>query len=194
MDPQIVVGLLVDRSGFPLHIACFEGNKAETQTLLPVVQAFQAQYQITDMVVVADAGMLSEANLSTIDQAGLRFIVGSRTTKAPHDLGKHFHWYGTAFSDGQIIDTTTCRRGKPDPERLKTRAEPVWDPAVHPDAWRAIRQYSRKRAVRDNSDPHPANQPGPGHHRGPHTSQESSLRHPLRTASPSRRGLPPTRT
>ena len=33
VDPQIVVGLLVDRSGFPLEIGCFEGNKAETKTL-----------------------------------------------------------------------------------------------------------------------------------------------------------------
>nr|WP_026256582.1 hypothetical protein [Mycobacterium sp. 155] len=30
VDPQIVVGLLVDRSGFPSEIGCFEGNKAET--------------------------------------------------------------------------------------------------------------------------------------------------------------------
>ncbi|SMY13260.1 hypothetical protein BJEO58_02872 [Brevibacterium jeotgali] len=34
VDPQIVVGLLVDRSGFPLEIACYEGNKAETHTIL----------------------------------------------------------------------------------------------------------------------------------------------------------------
>ena len=27
IDPQIVVGLLVDRRGFPLEIGCFEGNK-----------------------------------------------------------------------------------------------------------------------------------------------------------------------
>jgi hypothetical protein len=32
VDPQIVVGLLVDRRGFPLEIGCFEGNKAETFT------------------------------------------------------------------------------------------------------------------------------------------------------------------
>ena len=32
VDPQIVVGLLVDRFGFPLEIGCFEGNKAETAT------------------------------------------------------------------------------------------------------------------------------------------------------------------
>jgi hypothetical protein len=29
VDPQVVVGLLVDRHGFPLEIGCFEGNKAE---------------------------------------------------------------------------------------------------------------------------------------------------------------------
>lgn len=29
VDPQIVVGLLVDSGGFPLEIGCFEGNKAE---------------------------------------------------------------------------------------------------------------------------------------------------------------------
>ena len=30
IDPQIVVGLLVDRGGFPLEIGCYEGNQAET--------------------------------------------------------------------------------------------------------------------------------------------------------------------
>ena len=150
VDPQIVVGLLVDRSGFPLEIACFEGSKAETLTILPVVKAFQDRHNIADMVVVADAGMLSDKNLTAIHEAGLRFIVGSRVTKAPHDLAKHFHWHGDNFSDGQVIDTITMRRNKLDPERVKTRREPVWDPDQHPDAWRAIWQYSRKRAVRDN--------------------------------------------
>jgi len=32
VDPQIVVGLLVDRHGFPLEIGCYEGNKAECDT------------------------------------------------------------------------------------------------------------------------------------------------------------------
>ncbi|EWT04985.1 transposase [Intrasporangium chromatireducens Q5-1] len=32
VDPQVVVGLLVDRAGFPLEIGCFEGNKAECDT------------------------------------------------------------------------------------------------------------------------------------------------------------------
>ncbi len=149
VDPQIVVGLLVDRTGFPLEIACFEGNKAETHTIIPVVKAFQERHQVADMVVVADAGMLSAANLDAINEAGLRFIVGSRVTRAPHDLAKHFHWHGTAFTDGQVIDTITQKRTVPDPDRLKTRKEPVWDPQQHPQAWRAVWQYSHKRAARD---------------------------------------------
>ncbi len=144
-----MVGLLVDRSGFPLEIACFEGSKAETHTIVPVIQAFQRRHQVADMVVVADAGMLSAANLQAIDQAGLRFVVGSRLTKAPLDLAKHFRWHGNAFADGQVIDTITMRRSAPDPKRLDTITEPVWDPDRYPLAWRAVWQYSRKRAVRD---------------------------------------------
>ena len=139
----------MDRTGFPLEIACFEGNKAETHTIIPVVKAFQDRHQVADMVVVADAGMLSAANLDAINEAGLRFIVGSRVTRAPHDLAKHFHWHGTAFTDGQVINTITQKRTAPDPDRLKTRKEPVWDPQQHPQAWRAIWQYSHKRAARD---------------------------------------------
>lgn len=150
VDPQIVVGLLVDRTGFPLEIGCFEGDKAETSTIIPIVKAFQERHQVADMVIVADAGMLSAANLKAINDAQLRFIVGARLAKAPFDLAKHFHWNGDAFSNGQIIDTITTRTGPPDPDRVRTRAEPVWNPQDHPGAWRAIWQYSKKRAVRDN--------------------------------------------
>ena len=58
VDPQITVGLLVARDGFPLDVHVFDGNKAETKTLIPVITAFQERHQISDMVVVADAGML----------------------------------------------------------------------------------------------------------------------------------------
>lgn len=67
VDPQIVVGLLVDRTGFPLEIACFEGNKAETRTIIPIVKAFQDRHGVADMVIAADAGMLSATNLDAID-------------------------------------------------------------------------------------------------------------------------------
>lgn len=150
VDPQVVVGLLVDRGGFPLEIGCFEGNKAETATIIPVVKAFQARHQLADMVVVADAGMLSATNLRELDEAQLRFIVGSRVTKAPADLTSHFRWHGDAFSDGQLIDTITPKTGHTSENSPTLRAEPVWDRNIHGGSWRAVWAYSTKRAVRDS--------------------------------------------
>ncbi|MEU2002271.1 IS1634 family transposase, partial [Rhodococcus sp. NPDC019627] len=152
VDPQIVVGLLVDRTGFPLEIGCFEGNKAETHTIVPIVRQFQARHDIAgvEMVVAADAGMLSAANLTALDEAGLKFIVGSRVTKAPGDLANHFHWNGDVFTDGQTIDTVTPRHGRSVVNDVKRRAEPAWNPGTHASSWRAVWQYSKRRAVRDN--------------------------------------------
>ena len=150
VDPQVIVGLLVDRAGFPLQVGCWEGNKAETTTIVPIVEAFQAAHGIEELVVVADAGMLSAANLAALDEARLRFIVGARTTRAPGDLEAHFRWEGDAFTDGQVIDTITPKRGL-NTERDKSReAEPVWDPVTHPGSWRAVWVYSKKRAARDS--------------------------------------------
>jgi transposase len=106
VDPQIQVGLLVDPSGFPLEVSCFEGNTAETSTLLPVLRGFQERHQVSDMVVVADAGMLSAKNLNALEDAGFSFIVGSRISKAPYDLAAHFDRHGNAFSDGQHLESS----------------------------------------------------------------------------------------
>ena len=53
VDPQVVVGLLVDQAGFPLQVGCWEGNKAETTTIIPIVEVFQAAHGIEELVVVA---------------------------------------------------------------------------------------------------------------------------------------------
>jgi transposase len=97
--------LLVDPSGFPLEVHCFEGNTAETSTLLPVLEAFRERHHGADLVVVADAGMLSAKNLNAIEDAGLSFIVGSRISKAPYDLAAHFERHGNAFTDGQVLES-----------------------------------------------------------------------------------------
>ena len=94
--------------------------------------------------------MLSAANLAALDEARLRFIVGARQVRAPGDLEAHFHWEGDAFTDGQVIDTITPRRGSRSERDKSRKAEPVWDPHTHPGSWRAVWVYSKKRAARDN--------------------------------------------
>lgn len=133
VDPQVQVGLLVDPGGFPLEVHLFEGNKAETTTLVPVLQRFQTRHGIADMVVVADAGMLSAANLNAIEDAGFSFIVGSRITKAPYDLADHFERHGNNFADGQTLESTRSMGAG-----VKARDR------------RVVYQYSFKREKRDN--------------------------------------------
>jgi DDE family transposase len=119
VDPQVTVGLLTDSGGFPLAVHLFEGNKAETKTVVPVLTDFRSQHpDATDVIVVADAGMLSAANLLALEEARFRFIVGSKSSKAPYDLADHMQRHGNAFADGQTLETTrTMGTGKKARER-----------------------------------------------------------------------------
>ena len=84
LEPQITVGLLTDASGFPLMVEAFEGNTAETTTMLPTLKAFMAAHKLADVTIVADAGMISAANKKAIEDAGLSFILGMRIAEVPH--------------------------------------------------------------------------------------------------------------
>jgi hypothetical protein len=84
LEPQITIGLLTDGTGFPLMVEAFEGNKAETATMLPVIKAFKDAHQLHDVIVVADAGMVSEANKKAIEAEGLWFILGARIPDEPY--------------------------------------------------------------------------------------------------------------
>ena len=83
LEPQITLGLLTHATGFPLTVQAFEGNKAETATMLPVINAFKAAHQLSDVTVVADAGMISEANQVAVAAAGLSFVLGTRILQLP---------------------------------------------------------------------------------------------------------------
>ena len=86
LEPQITVGLLTDAGGAPLMVEGFEGNRAETRTMIPVIRGFVDAHGISDVTVVADAGMLSEANLKDIEDAGWTFIVGGKLPDIPYAL------------------------------------------------------------------------------------------------------------
>jgi len=88
LEPQIIIGLLVDKNGFPLGLQSFEGNKAETKTILPIIKQFQAKHHLNKITVVADAAMLSTSNLNALSEAGYSYIVGSRLNKVPYALAE----------------------------------------------------------------------------------------------------------
>ncbi len=84
LEPQITIGLLTDADGFPLRVEAFEGNRAETTTMIPTIQAFMAAHRLTDVTIVADAGMVSDANKKALEAAGLSFIIGARIPEMPY--------------------------------------------------------------------------------------------------------------
>ena len=77
-QPQVVVGLLVNKEGFPLGQEAFAGNTFEGKTMLPVLRAFRNTQKTKHCTVVADAGMLSFANMQELKAEGLTYIVGAR--------------------------------------------------------------------------------------------------------------------
>jgi hypothetical protein len=104
LEPQITIGLLTDASGFPLAVNAFEGNKAETQTMLPVIEAFMQAHHLSDVTVVADAGMISAANQQAIEAAGLSFILAVKIPELPYCVRAWQEQHpGEAFTDGQLF-------------------------------------------------------------------------------------------
>lgn len=76
--PQIMLGLLVGKGGYPIGYDIFEGNTFEGHTLMPTLEKIKKKYGFKNPVVVADAALLSKKNLESLAEAKYRFIVGGR--------------------------------------------------------------------------------------------------------------------
>ena len=122
-NPQIVLGLLVSKNGYPLAYDIFEGSKFEGHTLLPVIDAFKAKYRLEKLVIVADAGLLSNVNIALLVNNKYEIILGARIKNESHVLQQQI--LSKKFKNG---DTKTF---------IKT------------DNTRLIVSYSEKRAARD---------------------------------------------
>ena len=76
--PQIVLGLLVSVDGYPLAYDIFEGNKFEGHTMMPVLESFRTKFKLDKLVVIADAGLLSEDNIEQLQSKQYEYILGAR--------------------------------------------------------------------------------------------------------------------
>ena len=85
-QPQIVLGLLVSQLGYPLAFEMFEGNKFEGQTMLPVIEKFKAKYDLQQLIIIADAGLLSQHNIKALQDLNYEFILGARIKNEPSVL------------------------------------------------------------------------------------------------------------
>lgn len=111
-NPQVVLGLLVSRGGYPLSYALFNGAQFEGYTMIPIVDDFVQRYNLgNDFVVIADAGLMSDKNVQLLRSAGYKYIIGARIKKesgamkdrilsTPHKMGV---FNDITFKDGDRL-------------------------------------------------------------------------------------------
>jgi transposase len=77
---QVVIGLVVTKSGLPLGYEVFAGNRAEPTTLEEMMAKMEALYGKASRIWVFDRGVASERNLEALRRAGGLYLVGTPRT------------------------------------------------------------------------------------------------------------------
>jgi transposase len=100
-NPQIYLGLLVTIGGYLIGYDMFEGNIFEGHTLIPFLEKMSARFNLGKPIVIADAGLLSKANLQALDQKQYEYIIGARLKTEPNSIKEQIDQ--AALKDGQIL-------------------------------------------------------------------------------------------
>lgn len=98
--PQIYLGLLVGKNGYPIGYDVFEGSIYEGHTLIPVLERFERRFNLQKPIVVADAGLLSSDNITALKKKHYSFILGARIKNESTKVKKQIKTLDLA--DGQI--------------------------------------------------------------------------------------------
>ena len=85
--PQIQLGLFTTLDGYPLSFEVYEGNKYEGHTLIDILKKFQDKFELKDKpIVVADRGMLNNANIAYLEENNYKYILAAKTRSISSDL------------------------------------------------------------------------------------------------------------
>ena len=63
---------------YPLAYDIFPGNTYEGHTMLPVLDRFKKKYGLEKLIIIADAGLLSNKNIEELQEKHYDFVLGAR--------------------------------------------------------------------------------------------------------------------
>lgn len=108
-NPQIYLGLLVTLQGYVIGYEIFEGNIFEGHTLIPFIEKMSQKFKLSKPIVVADAGLLSKANITGLEQHQYEYILGAKIKMESAGIKNQI--LSTEFKDGDMIvmDKGNCR-------------------------------------------------------------------------------------
>jgi hypothetical protein len=81
--PQVMLCVAVDRQGWPIAWELFPGNTDDRTSFATVIAALRRRFQIRDVTVVADRGMISAKNIVLLEAkpAPFTYVLGCRMRK-----------------------------------------------------------------------------------------------------------------
>lgn len=150
---QVVMGLLIDQNGIPIDYELFPGNQNEFGTMLPILQQLRDKYGIERVIVTADRGLNSGANLFAIKQMGFEYVIAHRIRSSSNEVKKLIDtvatWPTYSGTTGALTDisryciTDDVRKIRVT-ENGVTRTETIRS--------KLLLNYSRVRAKKDEHD------------------------------------------
>ena len=81
--PQVVLGLLCTGDGIPIAHHVFSGDTADVATLPGVLDDLQARFGVGKVCVVADRGLISNANIAALDAGGFEHVLATKLHRDP---------------------------------------------------------------------------------------------------------------
>jgi transposase len=85
---QIVVGILMSKDGIPLAHEAFSGNTNDVKCFSQIIDQLKNKYNVSNIALVGDRGMISKSNVGEIEDSGLKYILGYRMRTISKDERK----------------------------------------------------------------------------------------------------------
>lgn len=87
--PQVLLGLVLNERGFPVHMEIFDGNVQDGSTVQDVVRHVRERFGLEKAIFVGDRGMVSLKNVEVVTGEGLGYIIALRHEEAKRMVVEH---------------------------------------------------------------------------------------------------------
>jgi len=99
IERQFMLSLVQTAEGLPIAHEVHPGNTAEAKTLLPMIRGLLARYPLKRVVLIADRGLLSTANIEELDKLQAQLKKDGRDVAVEYILAVPAARYGDFAED-----------------------------------------------------------------------------------------------
>ena len=103
VERQFMLSLVQTAEGLPIAHEVHPGNTAEAKTLLPMIRGLLARYPLKRVVLIADRGLLSTANIEELDKLQTQLKKDGRDVAVEYILAVPAARYGDFAEDLQKL-------------------------------------------------------------------------------------------